>query len=147
MINWTEGGIVCQVKAFDREGKMAGEADLRVLLRSMEPMLFDAPYGFIVGAVPGAFAIISEEEGPTVVAEASVLRAAGLPVADEWARISLTVHSDLAAVGLTAAFARALAEVGISANVIAGFHHDHIFVPWAKRLAALEALQALSRNG
>lgn len=125
----------------------AGISDLSVLLRQMEPVLFEAPYGVISGEMAGAFAVIAEEEGPTVVAEAVLLRAAGLTVSEEWARISLTVHSALAAVGLTAAFARALAEVGISANVIAGVHHDHIFVPWAQRYAALEALRALSRNG
>lgn len=125
---------------------MAGEANLKALLRSMAPVLHEAPYGFEVGALPGAFAVIAEDEGTTVVAQTALLRAAGIAVTAEWARISLTVHSDLAAVGLTAAFARALAEVGISANVIAGFHHDHIFVPWAQRFAAVEALQALSRH-
>jgi hypothetical protein len=112
----------------------------------MAPVLHGVPYGFEVGALPGAFAVIAEDEGTTVVAQTALLRAAGIAVTAEWARISLTVHSDLAAVGLTAAFARALAEVGISANVIAGFHHDHIFVPWAQRFAAVEALQALSRH-
>ncbi len=125
---------------------MAGEANLQRLLQTMVPVLHDAPYGFEIGSVPGAFATIAEDEGATVVAQAAHLRAAGIAVTAEWARISLTVHSDLAAVGLTAAFARALAEVGISANVIAGYHHDHIFVPWARRFAAVEALQALSHD-
>lgn len=125
---------------------MTGVTDLAVLLRGMEPVLFDAPYGFTTGRVEGAFATVAEEEGPTVVAEAALLRAAGLDVPEEWARISLTVHSALSAVGLTAAFARALTEVGISANVIAGFHHDHILVPWDRRFAAMEALKALSHN-
>ncbi len=125
---------------------MAGISDLAELLRSMEPVLHDAPYGFIEGQVAGAFAIIDEDEGPTVVAKAELLRAAGLQVSETWARISLTVHSALAAVGLTAAMAKALADVGISANVIAGFHHDHIFVPWEKRHAAIAALKGLSRD-
>ena len=61
--------------------------------------------------------------------------------------ITLAVHSDLAAVGLTAAFARALGDAGVSCNVIAGVHHDHLFVPVdraADALAALHALQARS---
>ena len=59
--------------------------------------------------------------------------------------ITLRVHSDLAAVGLTAAFARALADAGIACNVVAGVHHDHLFVPADRAgdaLAALRALQA-----
>ena len=50
------------------------------------------------------------------------------------------MQSALAAVGLTAAIATALAKVGISANVIAGYHHDHIFVPWSRRYEALAIL-------
>ncbi len=94
----------------------------------MEPVLAAEPYGISVQPAPvaGAFATVAEAEGLTVIALQSVL-AAGVPA---WARISLTLHSDLAAVGLTAAFAAALAARGISANVVAGVFHDHIFVPW-----------------
>ena len=60
------------------------------------------------------------------------------------ARISLSVHSALTAVGLTAAVATALAARRISANVVAGFHHDHILMPWDRRMAAMAALQTLS---
>ena len=42
--------------------------------------------------------------------------------------LTLEIHSALEAVGLTAAVSKALAEANISANVIAAFHHDHIFV-------------------
>lgn len=124
-----------------------GERDLAVLLRSMEPVLQRGPHGFAVwagGTLPfTAFATVAEDEGLTVIADLAVMRAAGM-ISEPWARISLTVHSDLAAVGLTAAFAAALAGVGISANVIAGVHHDHIFVPWDRRAEAMMALKALS---
>lgn len=125
---------------------MAGEADLAVLLRSMQPELHAAAYGYAVtgAAVLGAFAQIAEAEGVTVIATLQVLTAHGIVVEPAWARISLTVHSDLAAVGLTAAIARALAATGISANVVAGFYHDHVFVPWERRLDAMAALQGLS---
>nr|WP_302848565.1 ACT domain-containing protein [Rhodobacter calidifons] len=56
----------------------------------------------------------------------------------------MTVQSDLAAVGLTAAFAGALGREGISCNVVAGYHHDHLFVPWDRRWDAMVALRALS---
>lgn len=120
-----------------------GETDLKVLLATMEPVLFPEPYGFAVweGALPeGVFATVAEAEGLTVVAPLAVL-GGGEP----WARISLTVHSDLTAVGLTAAFAGALGRAGISCNVIAGVHHDHLFVQWDRRGDAMAALEALSR--
>jgi len=59
----------------------------------------------------------------------------------EWARISLGVHSSLEAVGLTAILSARLAEAGISANIVAALHHDHIFVPWDRRDEALAALR------
>ena len=123
--------------------------ELAVLLRTMEPVLHPDPYGYAVWA-GGAlrikpFATVAEAEGMTVVAPLAVLRAAGM-VSDPWARISLTVASDLAAVGLTAAFATALGEAGISCNVIAGFHHDHLFVQWDRRIDAMAALEELARG-
>ena len=57
------------------------------------------------------------------------------------------MHSSLAAVGLTAAFAKALAGEGISCNVIAGFHHDHLFVAEADAERALTRLQRLAAEG
>lgn len=119
-----------------------GETDLKVLLRTMEPVLHPGPYGFGVwdGSLPeGTFATVAETEGLTVVAPLAAL-GGGEP----WARISLTVHSDLAAVGLTAALATALAAEGISCNVIAGVHHDHLLVPWDRRDDAMATLRRLS---
>lgn len=125
---------------------MPGISDLSRLLATMEPVLHDAPYGIVLTKAPldGAFAQVAEEEGLTAIALQSTLQAAGADPGPPWARISLSVQSDLAAVGLTAAFARALADAGISANVVAGYHHDHIFLPWARRHDALAALKALS---
>lgn len=124
------------------------ESDLAVLLRTMEPVLHPEPYGY--GIWTGGvlliepFVTVSEAEGLTVVAPLAEIRAAGMR-SDPWARISLTVHSDLAAVGLTAAFAGALGREGISCNVIAGYHHDHLFVQWDRRFDAVAALGALAR--
>jgi uncharacterized protein len=118
------------------------------LLRHMEPVLDAVPYGY--GLLPkgaagpvDAFALIAEAEGLTVVAAADVLDRAGIAYQGQWARISLSVHSDLAAVGLTAAIAAELTKHDISANVVAGYFHDHVFVQWDKRGAAMVALIAL----
>ena len=59
--------------------------------------------------------------------------------------ITLTVHSSLDAVGLTAAVANKLTEKGISANVIAAYYHDHIFVQTEKAALAIEALNEFSK--
>ena len=101
-------------------------------------MLDATEYGFeSVAEAPAlgdAFALINEAEGVTLIRPGT-----------GWARITLGVHSSLAAIGLTARVAKALAARGISANIVAGFHHDHILVPWARRAEALAALRALSR--
>jgi uncharacterized protein len=119
---------------------LSGEVDLGHLITKMAPELQPARYTFRIAEEinPLAFAIIREDEGTTeIVSE----REGG------WARITLGIHSSLEAVGLTAAFSTALASAGISANVIAGFHHDHIFVPWSRRLDAMDVIGALARSG
>ena len=116
--------------------------DLGTLLAEMQPVLHDEPYGFEMldpdAPLPAdVFAMIWEAEGMTLIA----------PFPDgAWARISLSVHSSLSAVGLSAAVARALAERGLPANIVAGYHHDHILVPWERRHEALEALTTLSEH-
>ena len=55
------------------------------------------------------------------------------------------VHSSLDAVGLTAAFSAKLTEKNISANVIAAYYHDHIFVPKEKAEQALNAILELQK--
>lgn len=127
-------------------GTVAGEAggitDLGRLLAEMRPVLHDERYGFELldpdAPLPAnVFALIWEAEGMTLIA----------PFPDgDWARISLTVHSSLSAVGLSAAVARALADKGLPANIVAAWHHDHILVPWERRNEALETLAILSEQ-
>lgn len=131
---------------------MSGETNLRVLLRSMKPVLDEKPYGFAALGddetiqLDKAFAVIREDEGMTVVARSDVFANVNRQVPAEWARITLQIHSSLQAIGLTASFAAALGKANISANVIAGYYHDHIFVQWDNRQAAMDALLDLSRS-
>jgi uncharacterized protein len=131
---------------------MPNETNLRLLIQGMTPELDSKPYGYVVAKaelnlpVESCFATIREAEGLTLVGRADILLAAGYVLNSEWAHITLQIHSSLEAIGLTAAFAAALGQVGVSANVIAGFHHDHIFVQWDKRDAAMAALIALSHK-
>lgn len=127
-------------------------ADLRTLLRTMEPVLNPGTYVFVTAAehppvdVSTVVASIREPEGLSLILEESAAAAAGLVGMYRCAWITLLVHSDLSAVGLTAAIASALRDDGISANIVAGVHHDHLFVPAHRAQDALAALHALQRT-
>lgn len=130
---------------------MGGVSNLEDLLRRMAPRLYPEEQAYAQlaeGRAPpeglSPFAVIFEEEGLTLVAPAAALARHGIDHIGGWARISLSVQSDLSAVGLTAAVATALTREGISANVVAGFLHDHLFVPWDRRHDAMAALAVLA---
>ncbi len=119
-------------------------SDLQSMLSGMDPVIDDASYRFVSDAnpalAPKAIAMIRETEGVTWVIPAEATGETG-PL---FARITLQVQSDLEGVGLTAAVATGLASEGIACNVIAAFHHDHLFVPWHRREEALAILNRLS---
>ncbi len=85
-----------------------------------------------------------EREGVTLILDALLARELGLSFEGTFRCITCEVHSSLDAVGMTAAMSTALAKVGISANVVAAYYHDHIFVPSAQVETALNVLVALS---
>jgi len=127
-------------------------SDLAELLRTLRPVLNDGTYVFASlphdadGNALEPLATFREEEGLTVVVGEERARLAGLRVLFRAAWITLTVHSDLQAVGLTAAVADALTRANISCNIIAAAHHDHLFVPVESARAAIEALTALQQR-
>ncbi|KOF21376.1 hypothetical protein AC244_08545 [Ensifer adhaerens] len=131
---------------------MAGETDLTKLLATMAPVLF--PQTYVYCTVPHdeaqryaplePLATYREDEGLTLILERSAADAANLSYGPLLRRITLNVYSALEAVGLTAAVATVLTREGISANVVAAYYHDHIFVPEADAERALKALRALS---
>lgn len=88
---------------------------------------------------------VRESEGLTVVIEADEARARGLEFF-HCAWITLTVESELEAVGLTAVVAALLADEDIPCNVVAGVSHDHLFVPAKDGKRAVEALKGLSED-
>ena len=129
-----------------------GESDLGQLLASMRPELQKGTYLFCElgdGVVPAGLvplATIREAEGTTLVVRAEEAEAHGIAGLFEAAWITLTVHSDLAAVGFLAAVAGALAREGIPCNAIAAFHHDHLFVPVAMAERAMAVLELLQKK-
>ena len=126
--------------------------DLGQLLASMEPALNPGTFAFVL-AQPGIqvppdqiIASMREPEGLSLVVPEPLAHELGLPVAYSAAWITLTVHSDLAAIGLTAAFSGALGRAGIGCNVIAGVHHDHLFVPAGQARQAMDVLARLQAS-
>ncbi len=126
-------------------------SNLETLLRSMQPVLNAEVFVYVClpigSSIPEkAIATFCETEGITVILEKSIALQHKFEFSFECAWISLTVHSSLEAVGLTAAFSSALGEAGIACNVMAGFYHDHIFVPVHQAEAAMQALLALTKK-
>ena len=127
-----------------------GESDLLTLIAQMSPSLDDQVWVFVsVSEVSSeyvaehALATFRETEGTTLIVPWE--RAVEFDVCSEpMARITLNIHSSLEAVGLTAAVSQALASEAISANVVAGFYHDHIFVPQTAGERAVACLTLLS---
>ncbi|MFW2368154.1 MAG: ACT domain-containing protein [Desulforhopalus sp.] len=130
---------------------MAGTVELEELLKSMSPEIQQGEYVFCtvdgnssdyVDLNPLAFFV--ESEGLTLIVSVEAAEMAKLEYESKFKQITLTVHSSLEAVGLTAAVATKLASYGISANVVAAYYHDHIFVQSEKADEALSALKEFS---
>ncbi|MGW2177494.1 ACT domain-containing protein [Streptomyces sp. NPDC001732] len=129
---------------------MSGERDLRTLLSGLRPELNPGRYVFTTvpgGAVPegvNPVATVVEPEGLSLVLPEAEAVSAGLD--HDWAAgwITLRVHCALDAVGLTAAVSLALTDAGLSCNIVAGFHHDHLFVPYDRAEEAVHVLETLA---
>ena len=133
---------------------MTGETDLNKLLSSIAPRMMEGEFVFctVKEAKYGDYTQLSpvatfcEDEGLTLVVPRYRADKAGLRYESVFRGITLTVHSSLQAVGLTAAVSAKLAEHGISANVIAAFYHDYIFVQSERADEALAALNQFDRK-
>ena len=132
---------------------MGGEKNLCVLLASMTPELGDEEYVFCTTGLPREeaaalkpWSMTKEKEGFSLILEKAVADGKGISYEGIYRRITLNVHSSLDAVGLTAAISTKLADSGISANVVAAFYHDHIFIQKERAEKALELLIELTGN-
>ena len=130
---------------------MPGETDLAKLLAGLDPVLDQREFGYAIiphdMPLPPGFhplGLFREDEGITLIAPVADFAAAGIEALTGLARLTMMVKSSLEAVGMTAAMATALTRAGISANVVAAYHHDHIFVPWPRRHEAVAVLAALA---
>jgi hypothetical protein len=128
---------------------MSGERDLERTLADLRPVRRPGEFVFVSVDDPSGLAVaamITEDEGWSYVVPRADADENALHFDFVAAWITLRVHSSLGAVGLTAAFSAALADEGISANVLAGLRHDHILVPTERADDALEVLRGLSRR-
>ena len=130
---------------------MSCETDLRKLLQGMKPRLNEGEFVFCtIQSLEQAkrldpLCIFQEEEAVTIILPKEQADDATLPYSNTFAWITLTVHSSLEAVGLTAAVSKALTEANISCNLVAAYYHDHIFVPVKDAKRAVELLENLSK--
>ncbi len=113
---------------------MKVETNLKILLETLQPVLNLGDYVFCTindlndFDIHSALMMFKEAEAITIVLKKEIADDLNLDYAFVASWITLSVYSSLEAVGLTAAFSKALSENGISCNVIAAYHHDHIFV-------------------
>ena len=124
---------------------------LRELLASLSPEL--KPDGFVFVAVTqkshdlsklDPIAWFHEDEGTSAIIPEE--NAEEFDFETIFRCIKLGVDSKLNDVGLTAAVSNALANAGISANVVAALRHDYIFVPESHAEQAVEVLKKLSKQ-
>jgi hypothetical protein len=135
-------------------------SELGALLSGMSPKLAGGRY-FIATVDEGQLmalanyvdyliCIFKEEEGLTLVFQEDVLEEmqelTEKDTAGPFALITLTVNSDLMAIGFLAKLAEALAKEKISVNAFSAYYHDHLLVPYERKEDAMRALAALSKS-
>ena len=132
---------------------MSGATDLDYLLKAANPQLDDDEYVFVCRSADyGDYAewqplgSFLEKEGMTFIIRKDIAQKSAVAYEGVFKRITLQVHSSLEAVGLTARFAERLTAANVSANVVAAFYHDHIFVPLADADRAMTALSKLDAD-
>jgi hypothetical protein len=129
---------------------MSGEKDLEILLKSMKPEHVSGDYVFCKVEKfenldwNNVVMLFKEKEAITLILKKEIADQLQLDYSVVMSWITLTVHSSLEAVGLTAAFSKALSEQGISCNVVAAYYHDHIFVNQKEVQKAMEILHSFS---
>jgi hypothetical protein len=120
------------------------------LLCRLDPEL--QPGRFVFASFPSIptgidpVATVIEPEGVSLVLPADRAESMGLHCEFVAAMITLRVHSPLGTVGLTATVSSALSDAGIACNVVAGYHHDHLFVPYERGEEVVAILTALAQR-
>ncbi len=131
---------------------MSGEQNLQLLLKGLQPILNEGEYVFVTVVEhfninqKEILASFNEKEGLTLVLKREKADELNLSYDFIAKWITISIHSALDAVGLTAAISTELTKHQISCNVIAAFYHDHIFVSTKDADKAMIVLSKLSRS-
>jgi hypothetical protein len=129
---------------------MTAESNLATLLKALKPKLNVGEFVFCIVKdlslvdIKDTVLIFKEDEAITVIVKKEIADRLKLDYSFIASWITLTVYSSLEAVGLTAAFSKALSDEGISCNVVAAYYHDHIFVDRKDAEKAMAILNKLS---
>lgn len=130
---------------------MPGETNLDVLLKSMKPILQHGEFVFCTLSPQRLgelnfqpICLFQEDEGVSLILRQEQADEAGLQYEYISRMITLSVHSNLNAVVFLAAITGKLAENGISVNPVAGYYHDHLFVPVERADDAMRLLAEFS---
>ena len=132
------------------ELRMTGETELGFLLKSMKPTHVPGEYVFCSldesDKEPDETPLLvyREEEGLTVVISREAAESHNLKFESTWGLVTLSVHSDLTAIGFLARITQHLAQAGVSVNVVSAYYHDHLFVPYPDVEKVVELLTSLS---
>lgn len=125
---------------------MVGINNLNELLKSMNPELSEDKFVFCTTKKDLDLKIIPkmifhEKEGATFIIRKEEADKYNLKYDGIWSLITLTVHSDLNAIGFLAKITEKLAKHGISVNPVSAYYHDHLFVPFDKSKEAIKVLE------
>lgn len=134
---------------------MSGESKLETLVANMTAELSPETFVFVTikdrsaqdGLTPKM--VFQEAEGATLIITKAQAEAYKLPYEFPCRMITLNVHSALEAVGFIASIATDLAQAGMGVNPVAGFFHDHLFIPEGREqdaMAILDAKAAAARH-
>jgi hypothetical protein len=128
---------------------MSSVPDKGAMIAGMRPRLVEGTYVFATleagdRLAGSAIATMQEQEGLSVNLQVSPAGKAALSTTGAFRQITLDVRSALDGIGLTAAVSAVPEKAGIPCNMVAGHHHDHVFVPAAQADDALACLQDLS---
>ena len=131
---------------------MSGEVSLSALLQTLSAKLAPETFVFVTqkhlslpdGLVPRM--MFQEAEGTTLILEQSQAEAHGFDYEFPCRMITLDVHSALEAVGFIARISTALADANMGVNPVAGFYHDHLFVPLGREDDAMQILAEIANK-